>query len=67
MPTGGAARFTSALGVHDFLKVTSVINLNETINQPLAEAAMRIAMAEGLTAHARAAERRLRSPATRAR
>lgn len=67
MPTGGTARFGSALGVHDFLKITSVIKLTETAITPLAEAAARIARAEGLTGHARAAEHRLRRPTAKAR
>ena len=58
MPTGGTARFGSALGVHDFLKITSVIGLNAADAKALAEPAARIAHAEGLTAHARAAEMR---------
>ena len=58
MPTGGTARFGSALGVHDFLKITSVIGLNAAAAQGLAGPAARIAHAEGLTAHARAAEMR---------
>ena len=60
MPTGGTARFGSALGVHDFVKVTSVIGLRQALAVQLSEPAARIARAEGLTAHARAAELRLR-------
>ena len=59
MPTKGTARFASALGVHDFLKVVSVIGLKD-VDERLAEAAATIARAEGLTAHARAAEMRIR-------
>ncbi len=61
MPTGGTARFSSALGVNDFLKITSVVGLNSEKSQRLAGAAARLARAEGLTAHARAAELRLRT------
>ncbi len=60
MPTGGAARFSSALGLHDFVKVTSVIGLSADDSRRLSSSAARIARAEGLTAHARSAE--LRSP-----
>ena len=59
MPTGGAARFTSALGLHDFVRVTSLIGLNPSQAKGLYATAARIARAEGLTAHARAAELRL--------
>jgi histidinol dehydrogenase len=59
MPTGGSARFSSPLGVHDFLKVTSVVSLDEAALAELGPAAVVIASAEGFTAHARAIERRL--------
>jgi histidinol dehydrogenase len=59
MPTGGSARFSSPLGVHDFLKVTSVVSLDGAALAELGPAAMVIARAEGFTAHARAIERRL--------
>ena len=59
LPTGGAARFSSALGVHDFLRRTSIIRytrdeLNETARHIAA-----LAHAEGLEAHARSAMIRL--------
>jgi histidinol dehydrogenase len=59
MPTGGSARFSSPLGVYDFLKVTSVVSLDEAALAELGPAAVVIARAEGFTAHARAIERRL--------
>jgi len=59
MPTGGSARFASSLGVHDFLKVSSIVTLDEAALAELGPAAAVIARAEGLTAHARAIERRL--------
>ena len=59
MPTGGSARFASALGVHDFLKVTSIVSLDDGALAELGPPAAAIARAEGLTAHARAIERRL--------
>ena len=59
MPTSGSARFSSPLGVHDFLKVTSVVSLDETSLAELGPAAAAIARAEGFTAHAQAIERRL--------
>jgi histidinol dehydrogenase len=59
MPTGGTARFTSALGVHDFMKITSVVGLAKDASEALYATASLIARAEGLTGHARAAEARL--------
>ena len=60
LPTGGSARFGSPLGVADFLKVTNIIALDEPAMRELGQAAMVIAKAEGLDAHARAVERRLK-------
>ncbi len=60
LPTGGSARFSSPLGVTDFLKVTNVIALDEPIMRELGWVAMEIAKAEGLDAHARAIEKRMK-------
>jgi len=60
LPTGGSARFGSPLGVADFLKVTNIIALDEPAMRELSQAAMVIAKAEGLDAHAQAVERRLK-------
>ena len=60
LPTGGSARFGSPLGVADFLKVTNIIALDEPAMRELGQAAMVIAKAEGLDAHAQAVERRLK-------
>jgi histidinol dehydrogenase len=65
MPTGGTARFASALGLHDFVKVTSVVGLSAEESARLAPSAARIARAEGLTAHARSAELRAAKPRAR--
>ena len=54
LPTGGSARFGSPLGVADFLKVTNIIALDEPAMRELSQAAVVIAEAEGLDAHARA-------------
>ena len=59
MPTGGTARFNSPLGVHQFLKVTSVVALDDEVFHALGEDAARLAEAEGLEGHARAARIRL--------
>lgn len=59
MPTGGTARFSSPLTVEDFLKVTSVVGIDKETFEKIGRSAAVIARAEGLTAHARAAELRL--------
>ncbi|HEU4759674.1 MAG TPA: histidinol dehydrogenase [Dehalococcoidia bacterium] len=59
MPTGGSAAYASPLGVHDFLKVTSVVDLDADTARRVGAPAAAIARAEGLTGHARAIERRL--------
>lgn len=59
MPAGGSARFSSPLGVFDFLKFTSVVDIDAATLGRLGPPAAAIARAEGLTAHARAIERRL--------
>jgi histidinol dehydrogenase len=59
MPTGRTARFSSPVNVADFVKVISVIGLNERGMRNVGPAAISIAHAEGLTAHAAAVERRL--------
>jgi histidinol dehydrogenase len=60
LPTAGSARFGSPLGVHTFLKRTSVARLDRANFDKLQEAARAIARLEGLTAHAYAVEVRLR-------
>lgn len=59
MPTAGAARYASPLGVHDFLKVTSVVAVDLATLREAGPAAATIARAEGFTAHARSIELRL--------
>jgi histidinol dehydrogenase len=59
LPTSGAARFGSPLGVHTFLKRTSVLSLNRGDLEMLSEACVRLAAMEGLGAHAHAVEVRL--------
>jgi histidinol dehydrogenase len=59
MPTGGSARFSSALGVHDFLKVTSLVRIDKKTVKKVGPAGVAIGYAEGLQAHARAIETRL--------
>ncbi len=58
MPTGGTARFASPLNVMDFVKIVSIIELDDETSQTLSPLAAEIARVEGLTAHANAAELR---------
>ena len=59
LPTSGAARFSSGLGVLDFLKRTSILECGPANFPVLAKPAIDLARAEGLDAHARAVELRL--------
>ena len=59
MPTGGSARFSSALNLRDFQKVIPLVGLGAEALARLGPAAARMARAEGLEAHARAIESRL--------
>jgi histidinol dehydrogenase len=56
LPTSGAARFSSPLGVHTFLKRTSVLSLDRSDLETLRDATIRLARLEGLGAHAHAVE-----------
>jgi len=60
LPTSGTARFSSPLGVYDFQKRSSLIEVSEEGAQALGQVASVLAHGEGLQAHARAAEMRLR-------
>jgi histidinol dehydrogenase len=61
LPTGATARFGSPLSVLDFIKLTSLIDVDQATLKKLGKTAATIARAEGLEAHARAVEKRLRS------
>ena len=61
MPTGGTARFASALGVHQFLRTMPVVDLSPADFRRLGPAAVEIAQAEGLDGHAGAVQLRLES------
>jgi histidinol dehydrogenase len=56
LPTNGAARYASSLGVGDFVKTTSVIAYTETRLRTTQATIARLARAESLEAHARAVE-----------
>ncbi len=55
MPTGGSARFASPLNVWDFVKIVSLVALDEPTAQDIGQSAAVIAAAEGLDAHGNAA------------
>ncbi|MBA4255561.1 MAG: histidinol dehydrogenase [Polaromonas sp.] len=59
LPTSGTARFSSPLGVYDFQKRSSLIEVSAAGAQVLGPVAAELAYGEGLQAHARAAELRL--------
>lgn len=59
LPTAGAARFSSGLGVYEFMKKTTLLEVKHSGFPRLAPYAEQIAMAEGLAAHALAARIRM--------
>jgi histidinol dehydrogenase len=59
LPTAGSARFSSGLGVLDFMKRTSLIGCDARGLAAIGGAALALARAEGLEAHARSLEVRL--------
>ncbi|MDX1519878.1 MAG: histidinol dehydrogenase, partial [Gammaproteobacteria bacterium] len=60
LPTARTARFSSPLGVYDFQKRSSLIRCTEQSAAKLAHTASVLARGEGLTAHARSAEYRIK-------
>lgn len=59
LPTARSARFSSGLGVLDFMKRTSILKMDAASLKVLGPAAMTLARAEGLEAHRRSVEIRL--------
>lgn len=59
LPTAGTARFSSPLGVYDFVKRTSLVSLTPRSLQEIGDAAVHFASMEGLDAHALSVKRRL--------
>jgi histidinol dehydrogenase len=59
LPTSGTARFSSPLGVYDFQKRSSLINVSRKGARALGRLASTLARGEGLTAHARSADMRV--------
>ncbi|HKX12314.1 MAG TPA: histidinol dehydrogenase [bacterium] len=60
LPTAGSARFSSPLGVYDFLKTTSVISFDAKALNKYGEAIARLAALEGLTGHAQSVKLRMK-------
>jgi len=60
LPTSGTARFSSPLGVYDFQKRSSLINLSEESASELGKIAAELALGEGLEAHALSAKFRIK-------
>ncbi|GGB83507.1 histidinol dehydrogenase [Marinobacterium zhoushanense] len=61
LPTSGTARFSSPLGVYDFQKRSSLIMFSDEGASEMGKVASVLARGEGLTAHARSAEYRIKS------
>ncbi|MGI6108674.1 MAG: histidinol dehydrogenase [Eubacteriaceae bacterium] len=59
LPTSGTARFSSPLGVYDFMKRTSILRYDEAAIKNEGRQIAAFAKSEGLDAHARSVERRL--------
>jgi sulfopropanediol 3-dehydrogenase len=60
LPTKGAAHYTGGLSVHKYMKVVTTQRMTREANHELAQVAARISRLEGMEAHARAADARLR-------
>jgi histidinol dehydrogenase len=60
LPTSSTARYSSPLGVYDFQKRSSLINCSESGASTLGKTASILARGEGLVAHARSAEYRVK-------
>jgi histidinol dehydrogenase len=59
LPTGATARFSSPLGVYDFVKRTSILGGTDRALRKLGPTVVRLAELEGLEAHARSVKVRL--------
>ena len=58
LPTSGSAKFSSPLGVYDFQKRSSIINISKKTAKELSKISVSLALAEGLQAHALSAKLR---------
>ena len=61
LPTFGTARYASPLGVNDFLKASSMIRMDATGVEPIAQISAALATGEGFDSHARAAQARIKN------
>ena len=61
LPTNGAARYASSLGLADFVKTTSIVAYSQSRLRQVGERIVRLAQAEGLEGHAEAVRVRLRA------
>ncbi len=61
LPTGGTARFSSPLSVDDFIKKSSIVSFSKEALDRVGEDVIRFAKIEGLEAHARSVERRMKN------
>jgi histidinol dehydrogenase len=60
LPTGGTARFSSPLGIDDFIKKSSIVSFSREALNSVGQNVIRIARMEGLDAHARSVEQRIK-------
>ncbi len=60
LPTKGAARYTGGLSVHKYMKIVTTQRMTREANRQVAAVAARISRLEGMEAHARAGDVRLR-------
>jgi histidinol dehydrogenase len=60
LPTGGSARFSSPLGVYDFMKRTNIVSFSPKALKKWGEDVVRFALLEGLDAHAKTIDIRLK-------
>ena len=60
LPTKGAAHYTGGLSVHKYMKVVTTQRMTREANREVGQAAARISRLEGMEAHARAGDARLR-------
>ncbi len=65
LPTGGTARFSSPLGVYDFVKRTSIISFSDASLRKHGESVKRFTEIEGLDAHGKSITARLTRPSSK--
>ena len=60
LPTKGSAHYTGGLSVHKFMKIVTTQRMTKEANRTVAQVAARISRLEGMEAHARSGDIRLR-------